>query len=162
MKGIKIWCNNGCERSNVFIKLNEKHMLNRHFVNRLYASPMGFMIDEYGNVTQTRSDLIFKMNKGKKLYAMDYICNAKPGDMVKITDLSHGYDAYSEWWALNEYKELYKPFKSAELNRKYKLIKIEKGMNHSWSTTLLALIQDTETKQVFIIDINVIEKVNEV
>lgn len=157
----KIWCSNESEIYNVFRRIDKNHTFKKHFVNKMYDAPMGFMIDDDGNVTQTKSRKIFKMNKGNNIPPMDYFCDAKIGDMVEVTDLMEVFNNCSDWWALDEYRHLYKKHESAKLNHKYKLIKVEKILNYQWSTTLLALIQDTETEQVFIASVFAIRKAEE-
>lgn len=147
----KIWCWDELEKYNVFRKIDENHTFKKHFINKMYSAPMGFMIDDDGNITQTKSHKIFKMNKGDNIPPMDYFCGAKIGDMVEVTDLMEVFNNCSDWWALDGYRHLYKVHESAKLNHKYKLIKVEKSLNYPWSTTLLALIQDTETEQVYIV-----------
>ena len=83
----------------------------------------------------------------------------KIGDHVKIVDSDLLYDTYSNWFKKYNYIDLYRNFKE-RIKPNTKHIFIIKGINfHTvFPKILLAAIQDLDTEEVFLINIDGIEK----
>lgn len=77
-------------------------------------------------------------------------------DKVKVIDVGETYDSYYDWKGLGDYKQNFVEYKDPSLNKTYKILNIA---NHNDNCDIMALIQDTDTTQVFIIGIKGIEKV---
>ena len=82
----------------------------------------------------------------------------KEGDHVKIVDVDWIYPNYSDWFKKNNYIDLYRKFKEGrQPNTKHVFI-IKKINFHLEDKNLLAAIQDLDTEEVFLINIDGIEK----
>lgn len=82
----------------------------------------------------------------------------KVGDIVKVINTGETYSSYSSWSGLKNFKSHYVRHKSPIKGKKYKVINLKK---HDRGIFSLALIQDEDTTQVFIIGTVGIEKVSE-
>lgn len=83
----------------------------------------------------------------------DEIC---VGDTVKVTDGSKQYDIYDTWSGLDGYKQNFVIGSNVKEGDEYKVLRIKE---HDRLAKTLALIQNPNTTQVFIININGIKKV---
>ena len=79
------------------------------------------------------------------------------GDMVEVTHRGNCYSTYDTWSGLGSYKQNYVYGVSVEDGMVAKVLNISQHDDDKWKT--LALIQNPETSQVFIIRIDGIKKV---
>lgn len=79
------------------------------------------------------------------------------GDTVKVTDAGETYSGFRSWKGLGKYEQNFVCDKQPVTTKQYKVINIEE--HGKCENSILALIQDTDTTQVFIINIKGIEKV---
>jgi hypothetical protein len=79
----------------------------------------------------------------------------KKGDMVRVVNTGSTYTAYSTWKGLKGFESHYVLRKFPIYNKKYKVLNVEKYDDRNKN---VALIQDADTTQVFIIDIDGLKK----
>lgn len=79
------------------------------------------------------------------------------GDSVKVTDAGETYNIFRSWKGLGKYEQNFVCNTQPVTTKQYKVINIEE--HGKCENSILALIQDTDTTQVFIINIKGIEKV---
>jgi hypothetical protein len=77
------------------------------------------------------------------------------GDSVEVTDKGKTYSSYSRWAGLKDFKGNFVEGKQPNTNKKYKVLRVRK---HETAERMLALIQDPDTTQVFIIGVDGIKK----
>lgn len=77
--------------------------------------------------------------------------------MVEVTHSGHCYSSYDKWSGLGSYRQNYVKEVSVEDGMVAKVLNIAK--HDSAHNTCLALIQNPNTTQVFIININGLKKV---
>lgn len=83
----------------------------------------------------------------------------KIGDHVKIVDCGLLYRTYSDWFKKYNYIDLYRKFKEKrQPNTKHIFIIKKINFHEDEPKVLIAAIQDLETEEVFLIDIDGIEK----
>lgn len=146
---VKIWCNNFNEKIMVRNLLYENNLLDWKLRERLYDVPMGFIIED-GKLRQTKSEMIFNKCKSQKISAIDFSLNVKLkiGDMVEITNNWDTYSRYSQWHGLGDYKTKFKRDDVPTNGKIYKVVGMDTHTQNS--TSIIILIQDTETEQVYI------------
>ena len=118
----------------------------------------------------TKVDGMIVKVTGEKICKVDD-CNVVPewceeidlavGDMVEVVDVGFNYSTFDTWKGLKGYEQNYVRHKGPVVNKKYKLLNLEKHGSHVFedeSKKILALIQDPDTTQVFIINIQGIKK----
>lgn len=81
--------------------------------------------------------------------------NIKKGDKVKVINNGKTYATYSNWKGLKGYESHFVPKKSPDNGKTYRVLNVQK---HDTYGRLIALIQDEDTTQVFIIGVNGLEK----
>lgn len=156
---VKIWCSNIYERRMVTLSFENIHFLDVNFINRIYSAPMGFII-EGNKLKQTKSQAIFNKCKYERITAKEYALNTttvKIGDIVKVINPGSTYSAYYEWHGLKDYKKDFVLHDAPNRNDTYKVVNID--FHSECSSSMSALIQDIKTKQVYIIAIYSIKKV---
>ena len=79
------------------------------------------------------------------------------GDIVEVINTGAVYSTYNYWSGLGKYRQNYVDAKSPDIDKKYKVLNISK--HDKFKERTLALIQDPDTTQVFIIGIEGIKKV---
>ena len=81
------------------------------------------------------------------------------GDIVEVINTGAVYSTYNYWSGLGKYRQNYVDAKSPDIDKKYKILNISK--HDKFKERTLALIQDPDTTQVFIIGIEGIKKVTD-
>ena len=81
------------------------------------------------------------------------------GDIVEVINTGAVYSTYNYWSGLGKYRQNYVDAKSPDIDKKYKVLNISK--HDKFKERTLALIQDPDTTQVFIIGIEGIKKVTD-
>lgn len=86
----------------------------------------------------------------------EYENNIKIGDTVKVINVWDTFSRYDTWQGLGNYSGHFVEHKQPLKDKKYKVLNVD---NHNDDTHItLALIQDADTTQVFIVDVRGLEK----
>lgn len=164
MKEMKIWCKKAHERDDILRELKKKNCFwnsGKQIGNKLgiYRPPIGILVDEEGRIKQTKNKLVFDYDKKEEISFIDFVDKIiiRNGDIVKVTNNGKTYSTYANWTGLGEYVEKYVYGKCPQNNDNYKVLRI--CGHDGYRNRTLALIQDKQTEQVFIIGIDGICKV---
>ncbi len=91
-------------------------------------------------------------------YKPEMLGEIKPGDMVKVVSVGETYNMYREWKGLGKYLQNF--VNGANPNTKDRYIVLNVGKHGGKGIySLLALIQNPKTTQVFIVDVAALRKV---
>lgn len=123
----------------------------------LSTSMLGVVIEKDGKAVTSawhREYVVLENYKPEKEpEKKDEIC---VGDTVKVTDAGKQYYLYDTWSGLNGYEQNFVTDSDVKEGDEYKVLRIKE---HDRLARTLALIQNPNTTQVFIININGLKKV---